>query len=312
MGALCAKILLGSKSAAIRRSRSTSSASATSFHTKILVNCYTNHALDQFLEDLINIGIPKNEIVRIGGKPNQKTAELSLHELGRSSHQLMSSTDWNKVGSLRNRRAHLSKSLHRAYCAATARHKQITRYLEAHHQEYAAAFCVPESTDGTTIVGKGGRVIGPNYLLDRWLKGQDAGRFKNEHHIQAHGDIWKMGHTTRRTQAEIWKREVVKKGIADMLEIGKKYNQCVTELEFMHRKGEASVLRNRRIIGCTTTGAAMYRSGRFRLLAPYCIDLPVGIKLWQPVLLFCLWKKLEKFWNPISWQLYPTRSNRSF
>ena len=236
------------------------SASARSSHTKILVNCYTNHALDQFLEDLINIGIPKDEIVRIGGKPNQSTAELSLYSLGRSSDHLLSRSDWNKIEGLRKRREHLSKSLHRAYCAATARHKQIMRYLEAHHQAYVAAFRIPESTDGAKVVGKGGRAIGPNYLLDRWLKGQDAGCFKAEHHIQASGDIWKMERTTRLSQAEIWKREVVKKGIADMIEIGKKYNQCVTELESMHRQGEASVLRKRRIIGCTTTGAAMYRS----------------------------------------------------
>lgn len=242
-----------------------------SFHTKILVNCYTNHALDQFLEDLIAIGIPENEIVRIGGKPNQKTAELSLRSLGGSSDHLMTKSDWNKVEALRKRRGHLSRSLHRAYCAATARHKQIMRYLEAHHQKYAAAFRTPESTDGAKIVGKGGRVIGPNYLLDRWLKGQDSGRFKDEYHIQAHGDIWKMGHTARLSQAEIWKREVVKKGIVDMLEIGKKYNQCVTDLESMHRHGDAFVLQNARIIGCTTTGAAKYRSGRFTLFASYLL-----------------------------------------
>ena len=287
MGALCAKILLGPDSAAIRRSRSASSSSATSFHTKILVNCYTNHALDQFLEDLINIGIPKDEIVRIGGKPNQKTAELSLHSLGRSEDHMMSKDDWRKVEALRKRREHLSKSLHRAYCAATARHKQIMRYLEAHHREYAAAFRMPASTDGTKIVGKGGRAIGPNYLLDRWLKGQDAGSFKNECHIQAYGDIWKMGHATRRSKSEIWKREVVKKGIEDMLEIGTKYNRCVADLESMHRQGEASILRKRRIIGCTTTGAAMYRSKRSVLFASYRTNLQVETKLWQLVLLFC-------------------------
>jgi hypothetical protein len=37
--------------------------------------------------------------------------------------------------------------------------------------------------DGAKIVGKGGKAIGPNYLLDRWLKGEDAGPFKNEYHI---------------------------------------------------------------------------------------------------------------------------------
>ena len=36
----------------------------------ILVVCYTNHALDQFLEDLLKIGIPETSIVRLGGRAN--------------------------------------------------------------------------------------------------------------------------------------------------------------------------------------------------------------------------------------------------
>jgi hypothetical protein len=244
VGALCAKILLQYSST-----------------TKILVNCYTNHALDQFLEDLINIGIPKDEIVRIGGKPNQNTAELSLQSLGRSAGYRLSRHDWGRIETLRKQRLSLSKLLHHAHCMATARHKQLMQYIATHHKEYAAAFRVPESTDGAKIVGKGGRAIGPNYLLDRWLKGQDAGPFKNEPHIRASGDIWKMGRPARLSRAETWRRAVVKKGIDEMLKIGKKYNECVTELESIHRQGDASVLRGRRIIGCTTTGAAMYRLG---------------------------------------------------
>jgi len=178
----------------------------------------------------------------------------------------MSSDDWSEVEALRRRRGPLSKSLHSAYCAATARYKQIMRHIESHHQEYAAAFRVPESMGGTKIVGKGGRAIGPNYLLDRWLKGQDASPFKGERHIQASGDIWKMGHAARRSLSETWTREVVKKGVEGVLKIGTKYNQCVADLESIYAQREASILSDRRIIGCTTTGAAMYRSGNFMLL----------------------------------------------
>jgi len=244
------------------------SAFAESSNTKILVNCYTNHALDQFLEDLINIGIPKDEIVRIGGQPNQTTADLSLQSLGKSSGYRMSGYDWRKVEELREQRDDLVNSLYRAYCAATARHQQIMEYIAVHHPEYAAALRVPESTDGSKIVGKGGKAIGPNYLLNRWLKGEDAGPFKTEYDIRLSGDfrlsgnIWKMNRAARLSLSETWKRAVVKKGIKDMIRIGKSYNQCVTDLESIYRQGEASVLRKRRIIGCTTTGAAMYRSER--------------------------------------------------
>jgi hypothetical protein len=253
VGALCAKILLLSRPMAIRKSASS--------NIKILVNCYTNHALDQFLEDLINIGISKDEIVRIGGKPNETTAKLSLQSLSKSSDHCMTYHDWKRIEALRPKRDRLSRSLHQAYCAATARHKHIMQYILVHYPKYASAFRVPESKDGTKIVGRGGKAIGPNYLLDCWLKGKDAGPFKGEPHVQASGDIWKMGRAARLSQSETWKREVMKKGIEELLCVGEKYNQCVREIDSIYRRGEASVLRGRRIIGCTTTGAAMYRLG---------------------------------------------------
>jgi hypothetical protein len=236
---------------------------AASSNTRILVNCYTNHALDQFLEDLIKIGIPKHEIVRIGGKPNQATADLSLYSLSKTSGYKMSRYDWERVDKLRDYRDELVESLYHAYRAATARDQQIMQYIAVQHPKFAAAFRVPVSTDGSEIVGKGGKAIGPNYLLDRWLKGEDTGPFKTEDHILLSGDIWGMNHAARLSQSATWGQEMVKKGIQDMLRIGESYNKCVKDLESIFRQGEAFVLRSRRIIGCTTTGAAMYRSEIF-------------------------------------------------
>ena len=307
VGALCAKILLEPRRSAINISRyatfgSAASAFATSAFaassdTKILVTCYTNHALDQFLEDLINIGIPKNQIVRIGSKPNQKTAELSLHSLRKTSGHRMSRDDWDEVECFREIRDDLVGSLHEAYSAATARHQNIMQYIADHHPNYAEAFRVPESTDGTTIVGRRGRAIGPNYLLDRWLQGQDAGPFKNEYHIQVSGGIWEMGHTARLSQSETWEQEMVKKGIDDMLRVGDRYNWSLTALQSRYRQGEAHVLRNRKIIGCTTTGAAMHRSESVISTGSHHTDLRVVTRFWLPGLMFCSWRRPQKFWN---------------
>ena len=58
--ALCAKILLNKPG------------------VKILVKCHISHALDQFLEDLMDTGVSEDEVVRIGGKSTQSTVPLSL------------------------------------------------------------------------------------------------------------------------------------------------------------------------------------------------------------------------------------------
>ena len=175
----------------------------------------------------------------------------------------MSRDHWETIEEFREERDELAASLYHAYRAATTQHQPIMEYIAAHHQEYARALSVPESTDGTEVVGPNGKAIGPNYLLNRWLKGEDAGPFKNEFDIQLSGDIWKMNRAARLSQSETWKQELVKNGIEEMLCIGEKYNRCLEKLESVYRQGGAYVLRNARIIGCTTTGAAMYRSERF-------------------------------------------------
>ena len=45
---------------------------------KVLVCCYTNHALDQFLEDLVKQGIPEEHVVRLGSKPSPTTQCMAL------------------------------------------------------------------------------------------------------------------------------------------------------------------------------------------------------------------------------------------
>jgi hypothetical protein len=45
----------------------------------ILIVCYTNHTLDQFLEDLLGIGIPQECLVYLGGKFNLWIKFMSLN-----------------------------------------------------------------------------------------------------------------------------------------------------------------------------------------------------------------------------------------
>jgi hypothetical protein len=61
---------------------SASIAKALYEHTSeiILVLSYTNHALDKFLEDLLDNGIPSEDVVRIGSKFTPRTAPLILFE----------------------------------------------------------------------------------------------------------------------------------------------------------------------------------------------------------------------------------------
>ncbi|KAI6121083.1 hypothetical protein F5141DRAFT_1210762 [Pisolithus sp. B1] len=62
----------------------------------ILVVCYTNHALDQFLEDLIGIGIPREDIVRFGGRAKPALEDLSVFKMQRE-RVIRSKADWTLI-----------------------------------------------------------------------------------------------------------------------------------------------------------------------------------------------------------------------
>ena len=66
----------------------------------ILVLSYTNHALDQFLEDLLDNGIPSESVVRLGSKSTLRTAPLSLFERQKTCGYNKSRDGWEIVNNL--------------------------------------------------------------------------------------------------------------------------------------------------------------------------------------------------------------------
>jgi len=66
----------------------------------IRVICYTNHALGEFPEDLINIGIDSQKNPRLGGLPDSAVVHLSVHNLSKEK-VFRTRSDWMVVDSTR-------------------------------------------------------------------------------------------------------------------------------------------------------------------------------------------------------------------
>jgi hypothetical protein len=210
----------------------------------------------------MDIGIPESEMVRIGGKSTLRTASLSLQTLGKSSGYRLTKNDWREIEGLRTRRDALSTALEGAfarYKSSNSGFQDIMEHLQFEYPDFAEAFYVPAPEDETVVVGKKGKPIETFYLLRRWWHGQDAGVFQDADHINAAKEIWKMDHPARLAQYEGWKQELMKEQIEHLYQLGQKHNECVVQLDAKFRLGEVSILQARRIIGCTTTGSAMYR-----------------------------------------------------
>ena len=135
----------------------------------------------------------------------------------------------------------------------------ILDYLEIEGPEYFAAFQMPEAEDGMTLIGLGGKDAQSDYLLDRWSRGQDAGTLTD---VIAHThnlEPWKLKKDDRHAFIKIWKEALMRETIQEFCDNAREYNRCCERLNRAFSSENANILRNKRIVGCTTTAAAMYR-----------------------------------------------------
>lgn len=224
----------------------------------ILVLCYTNHALDQFLEDLLDIGISPDSIVRLGSKSTQRTKQLNMFEQKRTYKH--DAAMWKMIDEQKS----LAEGYHDPLVSKIASYRKfqlskdaLLGYLEfSDDSEYFDAFAVPEQPDGMSVVGARGKAINQHYLLDQWTAGYDAGLFKDVAVLE-YPHIWEMDGTTRASRLDKWVSDLLKEELADIGNLFEKYNHCQTRLEQLNRERDTHLIKSKRIVGCTTTAAAM-------------------------------------------------------
>ena len=227
--------------------------------SKILVCCYTNHALDQFLEDLIKIGIPASNIVRLGGKATAATEPLQL-EKQRTTYKIphMEYKTIDETKKLREERCAQLQTAFNAYRGAQIQNSQLLEYLEFEDPDYFTAFSIPTADDGGKLIGKNGKPIHDFYLLEQWAKGQNAGFLSYHQNVVDAYHIWQIPHNERKAKLKKWKDTLSKEQVAHVYENGEMYNNCFTLIDQMFGRKTEAILKEKRIIACTTTGAAKH------------------------------------------------------
>ena len=225
----------------------------------ILVCCYTNHALDQFLEDLLNQGIPENDIVRLGSKPSPTTQCMALAT--QSHGYRFSKFDWEEIDEMRFWLQQRDFPLQEAFSRLIGQLSPWTllRYLELTYPTYFEALSVPPSDDDMVLVGESGRPVGPGYLLSRWSSGRDAGVLHDHPNIIASRDIWELSLEERKLLEARWSKEILEARTEAVLDAGDEYNSLQAPISDKFQQRTRRVLRSKRIIACTTTGASIFR-----------------------------------------------------
>lgn len=223
--------------------------------------CYTNHALDQFLEDLLDVGIPSFDIARLGSfaKSSLRTKELVLseqHRNAKTSKQIISIVGQRK-DMIRLEACRLQEAFvdYRSSRPSKAEVLEYLRFRPDLPGYYEALLCPQEKND-MTRVSKRGKIIDQFYLLERWSLGLNSG-FHN-HVEEIFPEIWKMGTSERKAALRSWESDIRKERVSKLYDCGNQYNETLSQIEELHSEKDRNILGTKRIIGCTTTAAAKY------------------------------------------------------
>lgn len=225
--------------------------------------CFTNHALDQFLEDLMDIGIPSTAMVRLGGKSTDRTKPLMIREQASGG---LDRTQWKQIDKIKDQLELHEARLHDAFSrfrAVNVQKTQLMEYLEFSSEDlpFFDTFTVPKGEENDmTRVGKKGKAMDAFYLLDQWIRGaNNAGSLQ---HLQPKGAtaVWKMTNEARRAALIRWQTAILDDLVHEIQDIGRQYNLGQRELDRIFAEKDAGVIRDKRIIACTTNGAAKYFS----------------------------------------------------
>ena len=229
----------------------------------ILVVCYTNHALDDILEGLLDVGIPPDTMLRLGGKSTAKTEPLLLQKQPNAAR---TRDQWTIIDKYRQDAEVIYKRLENAfneYLSFKASLPDILGYLEFEDPTFYGAFEVPEPEDsnGMVRVGKGGEKVSATYLLLQWVKGWNAGIYERDIRntkSEEINKIWDMNKGTRLQQFKRWEDALMQESIEAFATIAGEYNECQEDLMRAHNTSLPGILHSKRIVGCTTTAAAKY------------------------------------------------------
>ncbi|KAG9613201.1 P-loop containing nucleoside triphosphate hydrolase protein, partial [Aureobasidium melanogenum] len=227
---------------------------------KILVVCHTNQALDQFTQDIRKVGVKDSQIVRLGGAERTDPANhnLLLSSLRIDSTYHSSRDARSFVKDLERQVLDESRRLEDLYLEFTS-----LDTLRGHLDElamkgdprYSQAFEISLEPNGTTRVTEDGTVGGRHYLLQRWIEGKDPGVFPEK---RKYTDVWGLSLQQRKELSSSWRTTISQKTLPAFLEMAEHHDDLLSQARNANGQVTEQIIRSKRIIACTTSGAAKY------------------------------------------------------
>uniref|UniRef100_K3X2E8 NF-X1-type domain-containing protein n=1 Tax=Globisporangium ultimum (strain ATCC 200006 / CBS 805.95 / DAOM BR144) TaxID=431595 RepID=K3X2E8_GLOUD len=242
----------------------------------ILCVCYTNHALDQFLEDLVKDGVPVERIVRVGSRSKSEVLEQrTLSVLKKTS--LSSRQEGYRFGQLRSECQKIEVNTLDDFVETSTSPKSFFKWMECRHPHEYASIVGLEDEDGFQV-----QCQSKEGIQTRW----NEWKRNNTRHTGT-SDMWKLSARQRAAQVAQWKMEWRGSVRADIKYQLDKYYDYVAQAEEIDNARMLRILKSAKVVGITTTGCAMHQA-LIRALAPEIIVCEEAGEVLEAHLLACL------------------------
>ena len=217
----------------------------------IYASCYTNHALDQFLEQLHRDGV--KQIIRIGGRCKSSVLQpMNLQTITRQMEETKSekSLSWKLRARLQGEGDELTtlfKKLRRASATNT-----VLEYLETEHPEHRYQLLDSDDEEGFKIVRD--QRYGP---VERWVNGPASSTNRARHLPELkRTPLYEMYREERTLLYDYWKGEIRKDLIEQIQGAIEQYSRTYRRLVKCNHEIRLRCLKQAHIIGITTSGLA--------------------------------------------------------
>ncbi|KAK0307764.1 hypothetical protein LTR82_015801 [Friedmanniomyces endolithicus] len=217
----------------------------------IVCVCFTNHAIDQGLERLLDEGV--QHVIRIGGSSkSERLADVDLREV--SQRLELTKTEKNDRWRLKGQAHREVEEINHLLGLTGQTHTdvQMGTYLAAHYPRFHDQLFVGIDDDGFTKVQRQyGKVV------DGWLKGAPWG-FGLPRTIDELLNVH-VNHMTgqeRRKLYSLWLTDIRTELFGKLRTATDSYNQAKTQLDAVRTEQNLRVLKQANIIGLTTSGLA--------------------------------------------------------
>ncbi|RGB37021.1 hypothetical protein C1646_652342, partial [Rhizophagus diaphanus] len=227
----------------------------------ILTICFTNHALDQFLEHLLDENI--TNIVRLGSRSkSEKIKEFSLEEVCRNRARTKKESYllyqlFREIEDVEKDTEKMKSTLFNRWM----KWSDIREYLMVEERGFYDKFAMVYENDlpNHMAIRDDGSLV--DYFTIQWIKNYKEPKTNRPLNVLLYDhSVWKMSMVERQKLHDHWRTQIYKEIVEKFSELQKRHEEIRQEINGIYDEGRRQVLLSSDVIGMTTNGAAKFQN----------------------------------------------------